>query len=212
MYIMQPAHTLVLRNSFIVFPKYDQILNCQNLTISNSRVHLGPHNHQLFINVVKARLAQCQLKHNVFNNFKKLERLYIKGTVVQDQHQTTDILAKLIVAADHLPLRHISLQAAVEERSLFHVLQGKTFPLLEVLSIRHQYLTTNTTRLVANMKTGCLKKLNLKGCPIATRKEFAEDLRATTTMDQLTAGYVKYAQKRDNFGMKRDGIIRRDQD
>ena len=62
------------------------------------------------------------------------------------------------------------------------------------------------------MKTGLLKKLNLKGCSIATRKEFAEDLRATTTMDQLTSGYVKYAQKRDNYGMKRDGIIRRDQD
>lgn len=82
-----------------------------------------------------------------------------------------------------MPLKHLSIQAAVEERSLFHILQGKTFPLLEVLTIKHQYLTTNTTRLAANMKTGCLKKLNLKGCSVATRKEFAEDLRATTTMD-----------------------------
>jgi len=42
------------------------------------------------------------------------------------------------------------------------------------LTVNHKYLTTNFSRIVANLKTG-LKKLNLKGCAVSTRKQFAED-------------------------------------
>ena len=75
MFILQPPKSLRISNSCCTFPKYDQILNCERLYISNSRIHMGPHNGQLFINVTKCKLNNSIFKHNVFASFSKLERL-----------------------------------------------------------------------------------------------------------------------------------------
>ena len=87
-------------------------------------------------------------------------------------------------------------------------MNGKAFPDLEILTVKHTYLTTNIARLTANLKTGCLKKLNLKGCSIANRKQFAEDMHGQTSIEQLSAGYVDFALKRDNYGMIKDGLLK----
>jgi hypothetical protein len=55
------------------------------------------------------------------------------------------------------------------------------------------------------MKTG-LKKLNMKGCAVSTRKQFAEDAQFIPSTNSLTDGYVKYAIDRDKMLMEMNGI------
>lgn len=128
-------------------------------------------------------------------NFKVLERLWIKGSIVNDQHLLTDVLAKMIQSCPNLPLKFLSIRAAVLEDALLYCLEGKVFPMLEVLTIDYRQLTTNYARICSKIKNPNLKKLNLRGSSISTRKQFAEDV--AINKKGLTEGYVRYASGMD---------------
>ena len=84
MFVLQPPTVLRIYNSFVVLPKYDQKLNVKKLTISNSRILMGPHNLRLFWECEQARLHNSSMKQNSWVNFRKLEKLYIQGCITYD--------------------------------------------------------------------------------------------------------------------------------
>ena len=108
----------------MVLPKYDQKLNVKKLTISNSRILMGPHNLRLFHECERARLHNSSMKQNCWLNFRKLEKLYIQGCISTDQHLMTDVLDLLIKHIPDMPLKVLSIHAAVSEDCLRKLLSG----------------------------------------------------------------------------------------
>ena len=83
----------------------------------------------------------------------------------------TDVLELLIKHIPDMPLKVLSIQAAVSEESLKKLLSGQVFQgLTEIVRIKDKYLTMD----VAKIRKFCagnkmLKKVNMRGCCISSR-------------------------------------------
>jgi len=154
MFLLQPPRVLHAMNSYINFCRTDQIINCENLKLVNTRVHCKVNNHEIFKNVRRAFLNNILIKDIAFTLFShKLEELILHNRVIARQTQRIDILRKLIAEGYQLQrLKLLSINGCVSEESLMILINARPFPDLEVLRICHPYLRTTAQRLRLRLK------------------------------------------------------------
>ncbi len=85
MFLVGSCKVLNISNSFINFPKDDEVIKCEKITLINTKVYIRVFNGELFGNVRRAKLINTQIKESLFTMFsnKLTELICAKNLIYQ---------------------------------------------------------------------------------------------------------------------------------
>lgn len=127
MYLLGPAENLIAHNSLLRFPRPDQISNCKNLKLVNSKISIKVHMQLLFANVKRAYLDNCQVKENMLFLFSSnLEQLVIKKNISHQYVKKYDLLKKIILdsSAFKESLKLLSFEGTTEDETFYSLINS----------------------------------------------------------------------------------------